>query len=79
MLPDKIRMMAAPEERTNDIFAPEPLTGSGYAVLTGFTHEQIKAMVDAVYGSCVWEKVTEDGYDFILCSPGDDGEVRIFE
>lgn len=65
------------EIKTADLSNSAVMPGS--ATLTGFTVEEIRKMVDAVYGSCVWERVAEHGRELVFCAPSSTGEVRIFD
>ena len=44
------------------------------AILTGFSKEDIKTMIDHLYGSCIWEKL---GDGSIVCYPTSAGKVHL--
>ena len=42
--------------------------------LTGFPKNEIKEMIEYMYGSCVWEKLDDDS---VVCYPTGSGKVHI--
>ena len=60
-----------------DGVAKSPAARAGYATLTGFTKEEIKEMVDSVYGSCEWVLTNRGETVALVCYPNSNGEVVI--
>ncbi len=44
------------------------------AILTGFSEEDIREMIDHLYGSCIWEKL-DDGS--LVCYPTSAGKIHL--
>lgn len=57
--------------------AKSPAAMAGSATLTGFTKEEIKEMVDSVYGSCEWVLTNRGESVALVCYPNANGEVVI--
>ena len=56
-----------------------PAAMAGSAMLVGFSKEEIKAMVDSVYGSVEWVWTEKGGKDVLVCYPNANGEVFIYD
>ena len=44
--------------------------------LTGFSQQEIKGMIEYMYGACVWERISDGS---VVCYPTSLGKVHIFK